>query len=173
MSFTLFLSLFAIGAGLGLLIREIFNFELPMPRYLSGVFLLLLGIHFMIIQLGKTTDSETYTVVFNERNFSYNSNISNEYVVVFGASRINLENLDLNNESKSIEIDVVFGHADVVLPDSIPYIIESNIAFGGTDGNGPNNGGIGDFTTYSNEFSSDSIYLTIRANVSFGSITWR
>jgi hypothetical protein len=81
--------------------------------------------------------------------------------------------LTLNNESKSIEVDVVFGHADVILPDSIPYIIESNIAFGGTDGNGPNNGGIGDFTTYSNDFSSEETHLLIRANVSFGSITWR
>jgi putative Mn2+ efflux pump MntP len=91
MSFTLFLSLFAIGAGLGLLIREMFNFELPMPRYLSGVFVLLLGIHFMIVQLNKSQNMETYTVVFNERNFNYESDNSNEYVIVFGASRIDLQ----------------------------------------------------------------------------------
>jgi hypothetical protein len=173
MSFILFLSLFAIAAGLGLLVREIFNFELPMPRYLLGVFILLLGIHLMIIQLDKSGNTDTYTVVFNERNFDYNSDNSNEYVVVFGSSRINLENVNLTSGPKTIDVDVVFGHAEVVLPDSIPYIIESNIAFGGTDGNGPNNGGIGDFTSYSNGFSSDSVYLTIRANVSFGAITWR
>lgn len=173
MSFTLFLSLFVIFAGLGLLVRELLQLKLPMPRYLLGIFILLIGIHFLIIQMNRTGQTDTYSVFMNNRDFYYDSDNSNEYVVVFGSASVNLENLTIDQGSKEIEVNVVFGHADVVLPDSIPYIIHSNIAFGGTDGNGPNNGGIGDFTSYSNTFNSDTTHLTIIANVSFGSITWR
>lgn len=173
MSFTLFLSLFFIGAGLGLVLKAAFKLDLPMPRYLLGVFVLLIGIHFLIVQLNKSGETDTYTVFMNNRSFNHSISNSNEYVVVFGNSSIDLKNVNPDKSPKEISISVVFGNADVYLPDSMPYIIESNIAFGGTDGNGPHNGGIGDFTSYSSDFSADTTYLIIHANVSFGSITWR
>ncbi len=173
MSFTLFIALFLILLGVGYLIKSVAKIEIPMPRYSLGVFIVLIGVHFLIVQLDKNDEESISKVWFSHRNFAHHISEQNEYTIVFGESTIDLSGATLNDSLPRVKIEVVFGHATVYLPDSIPYKIKSSIAFGGTDGNGPNNGGIGEYYAQSEDFSPNANYLTIHTDVVFGGLTWR
>ncbi len=173
MSFTLFIALFLILLGVGYLLKVTTRLEIPMSRYTLGVSIVLVGVHFLIVQLEKEDGHSKSKVWFSHRNFAHHISEQNEYTIVFGESTIDLSGATLKDSLPRIKIEVVFGHATVYLPDSIPYKIKSSIAFGGTDGNGPNNGGIGEYYAQSENFSPDKNHLTIHADVVFGGLTWR
>ncbi|ALO15299.1 putative membrane protein [Salinivirga cyanobacteriivorans] len=173
MTFITFIALFLIAAGIGYLIKHIFNVDLPMPRYLTGVFIVLVGLHFLIVQLEDEKNNESKWVWFTHSNFAHHITGENEYAVVFGESTIDLSETTLSDSLPKVNISVAFGHAEVYLPDSIPYRIINNIAFGSTNGNGPNNSGLGDFASESDNFDPKRNYLIIEADVAFGGLTWR
>lgn len=173
MNFITFVALFLIAAGIGYLAKHAFQFELPMSRYLTGIFIILIGVHFLIIQLDNDDNHDAGWVWFSHSNYAHHITGENEYTVVFGESTIDLSSTQLNDSLPKVNISVVFGHAEVYLPDSIPYRIINNIAFGGTDGNGPNNSGLGDFTSESDNYNPNKNHLTIEADVVFGGLTWR
>lgn len=173
MNFTLFLALFIIAAGTGYLLKHAFHIDLPMPRFLLGVFIVLVGVHFLINQLENEQEPPSDRVLFSNKNFAHHISGEDEYAVVFGRSTIDLSKARLDDSLPHIAVAVVFGSAEVYLPDSIPFRIINNIAFGATDGNGPNNSGLGDYRSESENFLPNRNHLIIEADVVFGSITWR
>eukprot|EP01156_Anaeramoeba_ignava_P006975 Anaeramoba_ignava/a350187_9.p1 GENE.a350187_9~~a350187_9.p1 ORF type:complete len:176 (-),score=1.75 a350187_9:314-841(-) len=172
MSFTLFLALFLIMAGLGYLAKAIFKIDLPMQRYLLGSFIVLIGVHFLIIQLDDADSPDSHHTWFSSRDFHISTSDDNDYAVIFGRSTIDLSNITLDEEQSKISIAVVFGNADVILPDSVQYKIESNVAFGNTRYYNDVSHSFGEFTNVSDGFDASKEYIYIEGDVAFGSIRW-
>lgn len=174
MSFTLFIALYLLSLGLGYLIKALLNNNFPMSRWIWGTAIILLGVHLLMRNLDKQTESSQNDVWFSEQSYTI-SDITgySSFEVVFGDAIVDLRQAKMMDSLPEMKITVLFGHIDVYLPDSIPYVVESDIGFGSSQGLVQNVDGFGRVMHTSQEYNEDRNFLNIRSHVIFGAIDWR
>lgn len=107
------------------LILKTFNINMPLAKIFFAVVIILFGIKLLVGDRITFLSSKRS----KPRGSSYiRSNRSGDYTLVFSGGTIDLR--DLQNDSKDLEITVVFGSADVILPSHINFDIESTAVFG-------------------------------------------
>ncbi len=123
----LFWGIFLIGAGLILLIKHIFKLNISSGRAIIGLFILCIGLNIII---GSNVTNRGFIFNFN------NTSNKGEYNVIFNSGTIDLSSVESNRGT--VEINVVFGSAEIILPEDREVKIQVNSAFASTqlpDGN--------------------------------------
>lgn len=107
------------------LILKTFNINLPLAKIFLAVIIIMFGVKLLIGTGTKSTGSGKF------RGRTYiRSNNSGEYTMIFSGGKFDLS--DLDEDAKDIEITVVFGSAEVILPAHLKFDIEPSTVFGAT-----------------------------------------
>lgn len=167
-----FWGILLIVFGFLLVIKYFFNIQLPVFRIVFGLFLIYLGIVFLI---GRTNCGSSCSVrnenstVFSSQKYNYNENINN-YNCVFGESQIDFSNINLS-ASKTVQISAVFSEFKIKINPNTNVEIISNTVFGNTKMPDNSNNSFGSLVYKNQGFDSNAPVLTIKTNVVFGSIS--
>lgn len=108
--------------GLSIILKHAFNIDLHLLRLFFGIVIILLGLKIIV---GQTSKHPVKLKVNGYHNYSQ------EYNVVFSSRTIDLTNLPDKADFPG-EITVVFGNANVIIPDSINLEVSSTTVFGTT-----------------------------------------
>lgn len=172
MGFTLFISLFLLSLGLGLVIKALLSSHLPLSRWIVGSLIVLLGVHLLMNNLRKSDQLDSHRVWFSDSNLIVDSVGNSDIDVAFGDVLVDLRQFDLNDSLPTIRIQVVFGHAEVLLPQNVAFVVETDMGFAGTTGLTRTAGGFGHHYYASPLFQKDANYLTVDVSVLFGAVAF-
>ena len=109
------------------LILKTFNINMPLAKIFIAVIIILFGIKLLIGDSKKVISTKPYK---GSGASYYRSNSGGEYNMIFSGGTIDLSDIDAN--SKNMEITVVFGTAEVVLPNDLKYDIQPTTVFRAT-----------------------------------------
>jgi predicted membrane protein len=171
MGMNLFWGVVLIIIGIIMVFKVVFKIDIPVFKILLALFFLYLGIKILVGSSWNThIQTGRHDAVFGEANFSGNSIDRRDYNAVFGKIRLDLRNVELTEKETKIEVNAVFGGAEIILNKEMPVKIKASSVFGGARLPDGNSGGFG--TSY---YESDSLknaekYLYIDANAVFGGI---
>lgn len=174
MNWTILFGALLVLFGLSLILKVIFNIDVPVIRVVIALFLIYLGIRLFIgrdFSLISRNKNENI-IVFGQRTISRIED-GMEYNVVFGKGILDLRNTHPSDSHDIfIRLNTVFGSSDVLYNDTIPLKIKSTSAFGGTR---LPNGNTEAFGTY--EFitgdSANRPYIILETNTVFGGTLFR
>lgn len=162
-----------IVIGIIILINTIFGINIPIFRILLALLLLYAG--FSLLTSSTRTKTYQYSnasmksthVVFNKRSFK-NEELSESYQIVFGEGIIDLRKQTIDIPT-TLDINITFGSAQLRLNPDVPTLITASASFGKVEF--PDNASISmGSQTYRSHPQDIAPVLTIRANVSFGSL---
>ncbi len=164
----LFWGIILIIIGLSIIFRIVF--DINMFRVVIGVLLIFFGIKVLI---GKNFfhTSRGSDVIFNQQKVTTLAGSNTEYNVIFGKAIYDLRDIEIIGKSKvRVELNAVFGSAELILNRDIPVKIQAESVFGKTllpNGNSTSFGTI----YYTSENAADSSsYLQVKASSVFGNI---
>ena len=124
-----FWGLLIIVLGLLLVIKQLFNLDMPVTKITFGFFFLLLGIKILFFNNWNFLNvSTSHDVIFGSNTMIYNEE-EDEYNVVFGEGKLDLTELTQSPEDK-IEVNAVFGEMKVYISKNTKLIIKQDAAFG-------------------------------------------
>ncbi len=107
------------------LILKTFNINMPLAKIFLAVIIILFGVKLLIGTSHKAVRSDS-----SQRRSFIRINKSGEYNMIFSSGRFDLS--DLKEDARDIEINVVFGSAEVVLPSHLKFDVEPTTVFGAT-----------------------------------------
>jgi hypothetical protein len=134
MNWSIFFGILLILFGLSLILKVIFNVDIPLARIVVALFLIYLGVRLFI---GKdfgliSHHGDQNTIVFGQRTFHHIED-DMEYNVIFGKGIIDLRDVHpADSQEISIRLNTIFGSSDVLYGDSIPLKVRATSAFAGT-----------------------------------------
>jgi hypothetical protein len=146
--------------GVIILVKNLFNLNIPVFRIFFGVLIIIIGI--MIIT--------NHNFSTRKSNWAFYTNDQNGYNIIFGKMEVNLSDFQLPETNKKIEINTIFGSSIVKISPEIPMVIEVNSAFAGAklpDGNVIT---FGKYIYKSKNIDESKPYYLIEANVVFGAM---
>lgn len=160
--------------GLGLILKVVFQIDLPIFKILIAAFFIYIGIKVLIGDslTWRATKTES-SVIFAEGSFSSSDGLQKEYNAIFGKIELDMRNVDLSSGNKKVTVNAVFGAAEIFIDKNIPYKVKSDVAFGGARLPDGSTGGFGSSSYNSDSLKSDQNYLYIEANAVFGSVEIR
>ncbi|MCX6258170.1 MAG: LiaF-related protein [Bacteroidia bacterium] len=167
----LFWGIILILLGIILVVKVVFRVDIPVFKILLAFFFLYLGIRILVgSSLNVHFKDGHHDAVFSESNFSGTTIDRRDYNAVFGKVKLDLRNLVLTEKETRVEVNAVFGGAEIILNKETPVRIKASAVFGGARLPDGNAGGFG--TTY---YESDSLkkadkYLFIDINAVFGGV---
>ena len=170
----IFWGIILILIGFGLVIKIVFNIDFPIFKFIVAFFFILLGIKMLFGDFGVFKHHNRHgDVIFNERKIHGRTNGQDEYNVIFGKAEIDLRDVELHAGRNKLEINVVFGNANVILNKDVPVKIKSDVAFGGISLPDGDTGGFGSSMYISENFDENEPYLYIKASSVFGNMNVR
>jgi hypothetical protein len=125
-----FWGLILILIGISIIVRIVFNVDIPIFRLVIGLLLVYFG--FQVIFGGSYRSRRRIDTQRGERSYrGYNiQQGNNQYNIVFSRGRVDLtDKTDLSTD-QFVEVNVVFGSAVVLIDPEIPTQIEVNTVFG-------------------------------------------
>lgn len=171
MNWSILLGVLLVLFGIGLILKVIFNIDIPLARITVALFLIYLGIRLFV---GKdvgfiSRHGNENNVVFGQRTFNQITD-DTEYNVVFGKGIIDLRNFHpTDSQEIFIRINTVFGSSDILYSDSIPLKIRATAAFAGTK---LPNGNTESFGTFELKTGNKPL-VRIESNTVFGETLYR
>lgn len=172
MGFGLLVGVLIILFGLGIIINVVFHINIPIFKILVGLFLIYLGLKVILGNWfpSPVVHGHSRDAVFNNKIYHGLPGNSNEYNAVFGKALIDLRGIELKEKITRIEVNAVFGGAEVILDKDIPVRIKADAVFGGVEL--PENvaGGFGSTSYKSKDFDRDKNHLRIDATSVFGGV---
>lgn len=129
----LFWGLLIIFFGLSIVIKTVFHIDLHLGRIFFAVILILWGISLLTgrhIFHGRTyRESGSVTTFFSEGRFG-DGPIQREYSVIFGKEVIDLRDWDPQRDPINIEVNAIFGSAEILLPKGVTASVKGSAVFG-------------------------------------------
>ncbi len=132
MNCSIFWGILLVLIGLSLIIKVVFNIDLPLIRIFIAFFLIFLGIRLFIGKNGHILRNQenASNVFFTERVITDVKNGS-EYNFVFGKGVLDLRNITVpDSEDYTLKVNTVFGGSEILTGDSLNLRVRSNSAFG-------------------------------------------
>ena len=167
----IFWGILLILIGLGIVIRVVFNINFPLIKFIIAFFFIFIGIKLLVGNFnfweGRVDEN---TTIFSESRINGCDEKYKEYNVIFGSSVIDLRDIDLSGGSKEIKINTIFGRTLIKINDKTPVKIKADAAFASADLPKGNSAVFGTSRYENDEFSTDTNYLYIKADVVFGNI---
>jgi len=157
----LFWGLIIVLIGVSFMAQAVFKINLPIGKIVAGLFFIYIGVKMLFGVFGKNQQA-----TFMDRNDVQIETLKDsKYDIVFGSQSIDLSQASSLTESSTIEVNVVFGSAKVIIPKNAQVQIKSASVFGSVKTPGNNTVfGESDFSTGS---GPATIYLKV--NAVFGS----
>ncbi len=152
--------------GVAVILKAVFHITIPIARLIFGFIIILFGIQVLFGGFRGRTKS---SIFFEEGEIAAHET-RNEYNVIFGRGTVNLRNLELQGQNRKIEINAIFGGADVQLPDTIPVKVRGSSVFGAVRAPDGNTAVFGDANYATEGLSENQPYLLVEANAVFGSV---
>ncbi len=154
--------------GLSIILREVFHINFPFFRVIIGILLIFWGIR--VITGSSWKNRTDRSNVFSSYDVPYD-NSKKEYNIILGRGNIDLFKAEMPDKTRKIEVNVVFGNANLILNDSIPAQVEMNAVFGSVRSDSEKSGGFGSSVYSTSAFKQNEPYYRIEANAVFGSLT--
>jgi predicted membrane protein len=167
----MFWGILLILIGLGIVIRVVFNIDFPIVKFIVAFFFIFLGIKILIGNFNfKNVHHDENTTMFGERRIEGLDAEHKEFNVIFGSNMIDLRDIDLSQGSKEIEVNVIFGSADIKVSEKTPLKIKAESVFGSARMPNGNTASFGSTQYKTDTFNKDSSYLYIKTDVVFGGV---
>ncbi|MFC2150919.1 hypothetical protein ACFLSE_00190 [Bacteroidota bacterium] len=165
----LFWGLLLILIGIGIVIRVVFNINIPVVKFVIAFFFIFIGIKLLVGNFNFWDNrGDENTTIFSESRIDGLSEDFKEYNIVFGSSVIDLRDVDLTNGSKEIKINTIFGATIVKIDEKTPVRIKADAAFASAKLPNGDTAAFGTGKYESETFSKDSNYIYIKCDVVFG-----
>ena len=142
--------------------------KIPIFNIFLGGFLIILGLSMF---LGKEMKhiigyNQKNLTIFSENTFLY-SDDEKEYVTIFGSSKLDISNININ-KNKKLEIISIFGNSEVKINENINYKVKATTLFGSTHLPQNKTEGFGEREEKSNTFNESMPYLELEVVSIFG-----
>ena len=170
----LFFGLFLILLGFALIIKYVFDLDIPVVRILIALLFVFIGIRML---LGKSVFQRIHVdkndVIFSESRYDGKDMNKNEYNVIFGKSVFDLRDLDSIQPHRTIEFNTIFGATLVKINQELPVRIIAEGVFGSARLPGRTTAVFGKTEYTTKTFDPEKEYLLIKADVVFGEFELR
>ena len=169
---TVFWGAMLILLGGSIILKAVFHIDIPIFRIIIAIIVIYWGVTLLVGKPLRFGRSRSESVLFNSESFDSASG-DEKYNVVFGSGKFNLSNINLDEGSRYVDINVVFGEGVLLIPKDLPVIIRSSAVFAEVslpDGNGSS---FGDSGYKSNNYKEGEPVLVIKGNVVFGELEIR
>jgi hypothetical protein len=175
MGIGLFIGVFIILLGLGIIVNVIFHIHLPIFKILFGLVLIFIGLKIIFGSWISfpSGQGKSGNVIFQERTYRGLPRDSKEYNAVFGKAVVDLRGIELKEKVTLVKINAVFGGAEVILGEATPVRIKADAVFGGIQLPDNISGAFGTSTFQSKNFDENKNYLVIEGTSVFGGIVIR
>jgi len=165
----LFWGVMLVLFGASMILRAVFNLDIPIFRIIFALIIIYFGVKLLI---GRQAFK-------NEENFSMfrSSSVTmkesgGEYDVIFGQSNIDLTNIDISESSKKVNVDVVFGSANLLIDSNVPMKLKVSTVFADCKLPNRNISFFGDSKYQSPAFVDGENYLLLNVDVVFGNVVF-
>ncbi len=167
----IFWGLFLIVIGFALIIKYVFNLDIPVGKIIIALFFIFIGIKLLVGQTKffHTSKKET-DIIFNDARLNGKDISASEYNVIFGKLVLDLRDIELSDLPKRLEINTIFGATEILINDSLPIHIKAEAVFSGArlpNGNTVTFGS-SEYSTFS--YNPSDKFLMIKSDVIFGGL---
>ena len=161
-----------ILAGILLISRNVFKIDLPVMGIIIPIIIISIGVAMLTGTKGSLHIRGGKDAVFSESRYEAN-NDDTEYNVVFGKGMYDLRNIKPTDKDVRIEINTVFGGAEIIISPDIPLIITISSVFGGAKL--PDGGSVafGERTYKTPAYRDGTPCVRVKADVVFGGVDVR
>lgn len=167
----LFWGVFLILIGLGIVIRVVFNINIPIIKFIIAFFFIFIGIKLLVGNFNfRHGHIDENTTLFSESKIDGTQGNHKEYNVIFGSSVIDLRGIDLSEGSREININTIFSGTVLKIDKNIPLRIKAEAVFGNAELPTGNSATFGTVYYESEQFNSDTNHLFVKSDVVFGNI---
>jgi predicted membrane protein len=149
--------------GISIIIKVVFNIDLPVIRILFAILLIYWGLKMLFGVSFKSNHESKFTVMENGRIHP-----QREYNIIFGKDKIDLSNLDFPTNTTKIEIDVVMGKGIVHLNPEVPIKLKVETVLAEARLPEKNLSFWGDTLIFSPAYQPDKPYYLIELDVVMG-----
>jgi predicted membrane protein len=164
----MFWGIVLILLGLSVILRVVFDVDLPVIRIVFAVVLIYLGVR-VLVGGSWRVESPRNTVLFAESEVPVTPD-DDEYRIVFGRGRFDLTGIVPAGASRSITVETVFGNGVVRVKADAPIRIRASATFGSARLPDGNEVSFGATTWRSPAYREGEPFLDVRANVVFGAL---
>jgi Predicted membrane protein (DUF2154). len=153
--------------GALVIVKGVFHVDIPVFPIIVAFILIYGGIRILMGGYGFSTPQNM--VMFSDTTVQV-TNPSDSYDVLFGRGVFDLTTVVLNNETKKVNINTIFGGGVIRLNPEIPVKVEVNSAF--ADATMPDGHKVqfGNIVYQSQNYKADQNSLLIEANIVFGGL---
>ncbi|MCD6566274.1 MAG: hypothetical protein J7K53_10065 [Bacteroidales bacterium] len=167
----IFWGLFMIVIGFALIIKYVFNLDIPVGKIVIALFFIFIGIKLLVGQTKffHTNNKET-NIIFNDTRLNGKDISASEYNVIFGKLVLDLRDIELSDLPKRLEVNTIFGATEILINDSLPIHIKTEAVFSGArlpNGNTVTFGS-SEYSTFS--YNPSDKFLMINNDVIFGGL---
>lgn len=159
-----FWGLLFIIAGIALIVKYVFNINVPVVRIILGFMMIYFGI--TLIAGGFIVRNKN-DIIFSEGNIN-GTGIMDKYNIIFGNGTINLTKSKMMNKNGNIEVNTIFARGMLRIEEGIPAVIKVNSAFAGTSFPDGTTISFGDYTYRTKGYQKGEPFILINADVVFG-----
>ncbi|MEO0107805.1 MAG: LiaF domain-containing protein [candidate division WOR-3 bacterium] len=152
--------------GIGVILNVILGTKIPFGRIFWALLLIYIGISLLV---RPAWHKRTWHRKWTSDKVMITST-PGKHDIVFGSAVFDLTSVELQDRVQCEEIDVVFGSAEVRLNPEMPVRIEVNTVFASAKLPNGNEKSFGEYTYQSRTFDENRPYLSIKADVVFGSL---
>lgn len=166
----IFWGMFLILIGLSIIVKIVFNIDIPIFRIIIGALLIYFGLQ--IIFGSNFLFRRRIRMRHVERQYrEYNlQRGTNEYNIIFGRGTVDLTGRVDATEDNLVSINVIFGSAYVYFDPHIPMQIEVNTVFGSANMPGKKFAVIGQEKFHVGDTEQDASFLYVEISTIFGSV---
>ncbi len=170
----LFWGLFFILVGLALIIKYVFDLDIPVVRIALALFLIMLGIRLLLKNRWDFAFSpHEHDIIFRETTVHGKNLAESEYNVIFGKAVFDLTDIDSTDLPKSVKINTIFGSTIVKVKADLPLRVSGDAVFAGAKLSGDNATVFGELSYTSRGYQSGKDYLHLKSDVVFGALEMR
>ena len=164
----LFWGLFFILVGLALILKFVFDLDIPVMRIALALFLILLGIRLLLRnQWDFAFSNRAEDIIFREATIPGRNISDTEYNVIFGKALFDLTDIDSVNLPGTLHINTVFGSTTVKVNADLPLRISGDAVFAGAKLSGDNATVFGELAHTSRSYQAGKDHLHIKSEVIF------
>jgi len=168
MGFGIFFGILLIFVGISIIIRILFNIDIPVFKIFIALVFLYIGIRLLVgdfsIQHAKSGEN---AIFFGETQFKGIPK-DNEYTIIFGYAKIDLSEEANLEEIQKIKINTIFGGSELIINEKQPLRIKADAAFAGARLPGGNETSFGSTYYESGEIDKEKGFFDIESSVVFG-----
>lgn len=155
-----------ISIGAILLLKYLFNLNIPMFRTIVGLVLIYSGI---MVMLGGYSIRNKSDMIFDSGRIK-GSTWQREYNMIFSGGVVDLTGLPPLERKTKVEVNSIFSGGTLIIDKDVPVVIKASAVFGQAITPEGNSIHFGDNVYTRGNVNGDVPYLEIEANAVFGQL---